>query len=330
VEIDIFPGYANLAFWDKFYQEFHLIFSQRTNDLSMGIHSIQFEIDAFTSTSSLSETIFIPERRYYTSSFSPAAGKNPEENLTGMDSATAYWRTTGVGADQGGNKFRAYSWGAKIANETGTSQGGGQPTIAGDIEDLEALQVEEYNKAVNLMPRPYTYSFSSFIPLEEQEWLNFIGGTVPSWSTRVSVSVSSIDQVSNNDSGDLVYGSIPVRKVWHAPGHAFAHTVTTADYEACCDACGDSQTIAYEYLHLHDGLVAVQQYGFWTDFETGGTTGLAAVIPSSQGNPDVQSVPENELLDQNGDPIDVAILEASGFRKDTVTGEIVLTGEQSI
>jgi hypothetical protein len=321
-QVNLAPSYDDMPFWDTFYQEFHLVFGGRPYNRSMGIYSIEFEIDALTTLSALTETIFIPERRYYVSSFTPAAGENPEENLTGMDSCSAYWRNTTVGETSGGNRFRSYAWGQKVSNETGLGQGGGQPTIGGDIDDLENLQVEEYDKARNLMTSPYTYTFSSFFPLDEQRWLNFLGGSQPSWNTSLSVSVSDIDQVSSQD-GDLIYGEVSVRSVWHAPGHAWIHELVE-DYMACCEGCGDSQVVEYRFAHLHDQLSLVETAGFWTDFERG-SFGIGSVLPSTQGQPDVRFINEGELFDQNGQPISADILNASGFRIDA-NGDLLMTG----
>jgi hypothetical protein len=319
-QVTIIPGYADLPFWDKFYQEFHLDFAQR-GDGSMGIHAVELSVESLLPTASLTETVFLPERRYYTSSFTPVT-QNPEVELTGMDSCTAYWRTTEIGKTEGGNRFRAYSWGPKVNNESGVGQGGGQPIISGDLGQLESLQGEEYGAARQLMVTPYTFSFTSFIPLDEQRWLDFLGGTQPSWQTSVSIDVSPVEQLSDQDD-ELVYGEVPARSVWHAPGHAWIHNFDE-DYAACCDGCGQSQVITYDFAHLHDNLAIVETAGFWKDFEDG-SFGIGSILPSVQGNPDVRIINENEFRDQNGNPIPASVLNASGFRKDQ-DGNLVLTG----
>jgi hypothetical protein len=287
----------------------------------MGIHSIELRAAILTSNTELVETIFIPERRYYTSEFTPA-GKNPEEKLSGMDSCTAYWRTTSVGADQGGNRFRSYAWGPKINNESATGQGGGQPTIGGSVSFLESLQKIEYNKARALMPSPYTYNFVSFTPLDEQRWLSFLGGVLPAWETSLSVRVSNIEDVSSQEDVPL-YGSVPDRSTWHAPGHAWMHDLDE-NYGACCEGCGQVQLVSYKYLHLHDNLAPIETAGFWDDFSAG-QGGAGSVLPSAQVNPDIVTMREGDLLDQNGNPISADILNASGFRKD-LEGNLILTG----
>jgi hypothetical protein len=321
--VTIFPSYADAPFWDQFFQEFHLIFVGRNSQYSMGIHSIETQVDAMTAT--LAEQIFIPERRYYTSKFTPAGGKNPDENLTGMDSCSAYWRSTSTGADQGGHRFRAYAWGVRENQESGVGQGGGQPTIQGEVGELEQLQAEEYDKARRLMQSPYTFTFSSFFPLDEQNWMNFLGASAPSWGTICSTTISDIDKVSTDGSDTLLYGSVPVRSTWAAPGHAWAHELGAEGYTPCCEGCGFTQVIAYKYLHLHDDLAEVEVAGFWDDFSNGNSyAGIAAAAPSISNNPDVTHLETSDLLDSNGDPIPVEVLNASGFRRDAETGQLVI------
>lgn len=319
--VTIFPGYGDKPFWDQFFQEFHLVFGTRDSQHSMGIHSIEFQVDAMTAT--LSEQIFVPERRYYTSKFSPAGGKNPDENLTGMDSCSAYWRSTSTSSDQGGNRFRSYAWGPKENQESGVGQGGGQPTIQGDIEDLEQLQQKEYDKARRLMQSPYTYTFSAFFPLDEQKWMQFLGATPPTWATICSADISDIDKVAN-DNDSLLYGSVPIRSKWAAPGHAWVHNFEE-DYAACCDGCGQTQLISYSFYHLHDGLAEVETAGFWDDFSNANSyAGLAAAAPSISNNPDVVHLETSDLLDSQGNPISVDVLNASGFRRDAETGQLII------
>jgi len=323
--ITIVPNLTDVVFWDKFYQEFHLVFGRRSNTLSMGIHSIQFTSDILTSNTSLTETIFIPERRYYTNSFSPP-GKNPEENLAGMDSCTAYWRSTSTAPDRGGNRHRAYAWSAKITNESSTGQGGGQPTIGGDVTTLENLQAAEYGKARNLMSSPYRFDFVSFTPLDEQRWLTFLGGSLPSWTTTVSVTVNNIEDVTTYETDVSLYGEVPSRSVFHPPGHAWLHDLNE-NYNECCDGCGHSQLVEYKYAHLHDDLDPIETTGFWSDFSSG-QGGASSVLPSAQATPDVRQMRERELFDQNGDPISAEVLNASGMRRDKA-GNLILTGYTS-
>ena len=321
----IFPAYADEPFWDKFYQEFHLIFLSRDTTLSMGVHSIEFIVDSLTAT--VVETIRIPERRYYTSTFSPTGGNNPEENLTGMDSCSAYWRNTQTGARSGGNRHRAYAWGASEGKESGVGQGGGQPTIQLPIQELEKLQAVEYDKARDLMGRPYTYSFSGFFPLEEQSWIEFLGGFVGAWSTTLTVDVSDIDKISTFDSenGDRpLYGSVPNRSKFQAPGHCFRHDLASPTYSPCQVGGDPVQVVSYNFAHLHDDLAEVESAGFWADFSAGPSFGgIAAAVPAIVNNPDVKFLETSNFLDSNGNPISVEILNASGFRR-TEDGTLII------
>jgi hypothetical protein len=324
-EVLLTPAYGNRPFWDRFYQEFHLIFKQRDTAHSMGIHAIEITADVLVG--SVVETIYIPERRYYRSTMTPAGGTNPEENLTGMDSATAYWRTTSEFPESGGNRYRAYSWGRKANQESGVGQGGGQPIIQQPIGDLEALQQEEYDKARSLFQSPYTYTYTGFYPLDEQRWINFLGGSMSSWSTTVSTKVSDIDKISTESAGEdrPLYGSVPSRTTWAAPGHAWTHRFEE-EYNACCEGCGQTQLIGYNFAHLHDGLAEVEQAGFWADLSKGPSfAGIAAATPSILAQPDVVHLTKGDLLDQDGNPIPSAVLDASGIRKDGDTGALLFT-----
>ena len=313
----IFPSNADAPFWDKFFQEFHLIFLARDPTLSMGIHSIELIVDSLTAT--VVETIRIPERRYYTSTFSPTGGTNPEENLTGMDSCSAYWRNTTTAAKSGGNRHRAYSWGPGVGQESGVGQGGGQPELDLPLEALEQLQTEEYDKARDLMSRPYNYSFSGFFPLEEQRWIDFLGGSLGSWTTTLKVDVSAIDKISTYDSsnGDRpLYGSVPERSTFQAPGHCFRHVLDSPAFNPCREGQPDAMIISYNFAHLHDELAEVESAGFWADFSAGPSFGsIAAAVPASVNNPDVKFLETSNFFDTNGQPISTAVLNASGFRR---------------
>jgi hypothetical protein len=351
--VNIIPGYSNSPFWDQFYREFHLVFLARDPTLSMGLHSVELSVDALTAT--IVETIRIPERLYAISTFTPPGGNNPEENLTGMDSCSAYWRQTSTAALSGANRHRAYSWGPIVGRESNVGQGGGQPVINAPIEELEKLQIEEYDKARALMERPYTYTFSSFYPLGEQKWINFLSGAAESWTTTVSVDVSDLTSISTagasttNDEGESVpgedtplYGTVPVRSKFQAPGHCFRHVLTpdtggastagtagdssvlgalnrfAENYFPCCEGCADAQTVSYNFAHLHDGLAEVETAGFWSDFSAGPSFGsIGAAIPASINNPDVSLLTSSNFFDSNGQPITTAVLNASGFRRDT-------------
>jgi hypothetical protein len=205
------------------------------------------------------------------------------------------------------------------------------------------------------MDRPYTYTFSSFYPLGEQKWINFLSGAAESWTTTVSVDVSDLTSISTagasttNDEGESVpgedkplYGTVPVRQRFQAPGHCFRHVLTpdtggastagtggdssvlgalnrfAENYFPCCEGCADAQTVSYNFAHLHDGLAEVETAGFWSDFSAGPSFGsIGAAIPASINNPDVSLLTSSNFLDSNGQPISTAVLNASGFRRDT-------------
>lgn len=319
LQISINPVFTDVPFWDRFAQEFHLEFAGRENNLSMGIHAIEFEVDALLGTSSLSETVFIPDRKYYVSTFSPV-GTNPMDRLSGIQEATAYWRNTSVSADSGANRHRAYAWDTKVDTESNVGQGGGQPIIKGPVEELEQLQQEEYDKARKLMTAPYIFSYTGFLTLEEQRWLDFLGGIVPSWTTRLSLIVSNIDEVSDASSGELVYGKIPSRTPWNAPGHAWIHVLEEELYQPCCEGCEDSQTVNYEFIHLHDNLKVVETKSFWDELPGGLLKGVRSIMES----PDVVILEEGQLLDAQGNPIPQSVLDASGIARDPETGELII------
>lgn len=314
--ITIVPNYENISFWDKFYQEFHLIFGQRSSSGSMGIHSIEMEVEGLLPTQALTETIFIPERKYYRSTFTPV-NKNPEQFLTGVDNATAYWRNTSIAFDSGSNRSRAYVWDTKINNETGTGQGGGRPTITGPIEELELLQRDEYNLSRDLMERPYSYRFTSFFHPEERRWIELLGGTIPFWNTRLSVDVGDIDKVSRDEGDVLLYGVVPEREPWHAPGHAWRHILEDATFVACCETCAFSQIVSYEFLHLHDGLASFEPTGF---FAGGLLTGSRSIVD----NPDIVLLEAGQLSDTQGNAIPSEVLDASGIARDPDTGNLII------
>lgn len=318
----ITPSYANMSFWNQFGMEFHLIFDRRDGQNSMGIAGIELEVEAMIESDDLTETVFIPERKYYISTGTPGGGNNPETFLTEADSATVYWRQAQTGAIKGSNKFRAYAFGDKIEDN--------QPPIRGsDPTELEKLQAKEYNIARDLMPRPYNFSFTSFLPKEEGLAIDFYGGIRPSVSLGMVLNVGEIDKVQAIASSERLYGIVPSdRHVWHAAGHTWTFKFTES-YGLCCNACPYSMVIDYNFAHLHDGLAVVETAQFWDELPTG----FSRLIRSTELSPDPtfgqsqrsglgidgntsgQAVlmDASSFLDSNGNTIPIEVINNAGF-----------------
>ena len=327
--VTITPAYTSQSFWNKFGQEFHLIFEGRSGTNSMGIGGILMEVESMSDE--ISERVQIFERKYFTSIAATAGAVNPEEKLQGEDSASAYWRTTEQAATNGGNKFRAYAWGSKINDGDANTNA----LIRGEPRDLEELQEKEYNLARNLIGSPYSYQFNGFIPADETALIQFYGGTIPEWTTNLSMTISPVSDVLKGGIGDPVYGVVPNdRKPWHAPGHTWTFKLDP-EFVFCCFPCPQTMTIDYEFAHLHDGLAVVETARFWDELPSGFTRLIRSTIMSPDptfgqsqesgvgvtGGTIGTSVLLNESL--FGD-IPVEILENAGFRRDPTTGGFVL------
>lgn len=330
--VDIFPSYVNVPFWNQFAQEFHLSFASRSGDNSMGIATIEVRLDTFIESDIVTETITINERKYYTSTGSPIGGNNPEALLSEMDSATGYWRNTNGPAAQGANRNRASAFDTKLEEDG--------DFILGAPEELELLQEEEYFTARDLMSHPYRWGWESFFPLDEAEQLDFFGKSLPSWTLDMTVDISPIDEISEHDSENLVYGEIPTRKRWNAPGHAWTWKQEEG-YNFCCSPCPKTMVIDYNFAHLHDGLAIVETARFWDELPSGFTrlirstmmspdptfgitqqTGLGITGGESLG-PILMD--ESQFIDSQGNPIDdPALLENVGLLRDPVTGSLLI------
>lgn len=275
--VTLTPSYVNESFWNKFGQEFHLIFDQRSGPNSMGIGGIAVEVESMSDD--ITENVEIFERKYFTSTAIAAGGINPEEKLQAEDSATGYWRTTDQSTVKGGNKFRAYAWGNKLNDGDGVSNA----PIKGDPENLEELQEKEYDVARGLMSSPYKYKFTGTIPEDESNLIQFYGGTIPTWTTILSMKLSSVDKVLTGGTGLPVFGVIPKdRKSWHAPGHTWTYKLESS-FIFCCFPCPKSMVIDFEFAHLHDNLAIVETARFWDELPSG----FSRLIRSTIMSPDV-------------------------------------------
>jgi len=318
----IFPAYTNTPFWGQFGQEFHIIFDNRDPNYSMGIISIQLQVDAVASNETLIETIFIPDRKYYTSTSAPPAGENPERFLAAMDSATAYWRTTDSSSNKGGNRFRAYSWTAEIQDN--------QPPLAStDVKSLEKLQEQEYDTARDLMNG--TYGFTSFVPFDEQDFLTFLGEGTPSWALTMTSTVRPVGQVSTTQ-GQLVYGTIPVRNTWNPPGHGWTWNFDP-DFQICRLGGPFQMIFEYEFAHFHDNLQVVSPAKFWDELPSGfgrifGST-MYSPDPSFQAGATGGATGQNVAIPAASfNNIDPNTLVNAGFRKDP-SGTFYLVNKSS-
>lgn len=325
---NIVPSYSSIPFWNQFAEEFQLVFDARSSILSMGIASIELRVDALLSDQVVAETIQVRERKYYASTGTPAAGENPESHLGGMDSASAYWRTAGIEATEGGNRFRANAFGQKLTEDG--------PIERGDPRGLERRQSEVYNDARDLLANPYTWVFESFSPLDEAEAVDFYGGRFPNWTLNMSLSTSSVDEISrhveNPTEADLLYGKVPKRAPWNAPGHAWTFDFVEG-YKFCCSPCPQSMVIDFNYAHLHDGLKTVETARFWDELPSGftklfrstmispdptfGQQQESGILVGGDGGtaPGPVLLNASAFLDSQGNPISDNVLANSAFRQ---------------
>lgn len=326
------PIYGNLPFWETYGMEWQLIFPRRGANLSMGIVSIEITCDALTNGSENTETIGIRERRYYRSTGSVSNQLNPERFLQEIDSATVYWRSTDSSAFQGYNRHRAYAWGPERTDdgsrETGT-----------DVRELELLQAQEYDNARFLLTPPYQFNYISFIPFDEKTWLELLTEPIPSWSLQLSMEINPIEKVKNQNitGGNLLYGEILFRPNFNAPGHVWVHDFETVWAPCSFEALGsESQLIDYQFQHLHDNLALTETASFWSELPSG----LSRLIRSTLMLPDptfqgadggigsVTIIDKSAFSDPQGNPISTEVLEASGFIRDPITGDIVIDNAQ--
>ena len=320
----IVPSYVDTPFWDKYGQEFHLTFGGRESINSMGIAYIQLEVETMDNRGeSTDESIFITERKYYTSTGAPPGGNNPEQFLSAVDNASGYWRTSESVPINGANRFRAYAWGEKITDD--------QPTTEGQLEDLELLQKEKWDDARQLLQSPYVFSYDSFIPTDERNFLEFLGESIPNWQNTLSMTISEIDEVGGVESPK--FGVIPERIRWNPPGHTW-----TVDFEESYSPCRDEgpteQIINFNFKHLHDNLTTVETARFWDALPTGFTnvamsTMIAADI-TFQGGAGGGSSGDIVLLraDLFTSEITTEILENAGFAIDAETGDTVIVANR--
>jgi len=322
------PDYARQSFWNTYGMEWQLKFPARGLAQSMGIASIALKVEALTDGDENTEVIGVRGRKYYKSEGSPTSDNNPERFLGEMDSATVYWRSTDATAFQGDNRHRAYAWGDQILDN--------QPAILGsDIVALELKQKEEYDKARDLLDTPYEYNFKSFTPLDERKWAEVLGEGTPTWTTKMSNEINSISEVVDAGNGTPIYGVVPVRKNFNAPGHSWVHKFDET-YVPCCFGCVHSTIVDYDFIHLHDNLAVVETAGFWSELPSGFTRLIRSTImlpdPNFQGAEgavgSVVLLNADDFVDPDGNPIPTEVLNAAGFTQDPTTGQYYTDGSE--
>jgi hypothetical protein len=324
------PNYDNTPFWDAYGMEWQLVFPGRGNAQSMGIAAIEMTVSALTDGSANGEVIGIRERKYYKSIGSPTDSNNPERFLSELDSATAYWRSTDTGSFKGDNRHRAYAWGQQIKDD--------QLNISNsDIKQLEALQEKEYDTARELLESPYEYNFNGFTPLDEAKWVSFLNEPELIWTSVASMSLSPVGEITNAGSEELIFGVIPNRTNFNAPGHAWVHNFEET-YTPCCFDCVHSMIVNYDFLHLHDNLSLVETAGFWTELPSGFTRLIRSTLmlpdPTFQGGEtntagtNAVLIDESAFTDSQGNAISVDVLNAAGFTQDPTTGQYYVDGSE--
>ena len=322
----LIPTLDDLPFWETYGMEWQLIFPGRGVAQSMGIAAIDLKVDALTNGPSNTEVIGIRERKYYRSTGTPTDGNNPERFLGELDSATAYWRSTNTGAFKGDNRHRAYAWGNEVSDNQDRIQ-------SSDIKFLESLQGQEYDNARALLQAPYTYTFQSFLPFDEEKWTTFFNEPVQEWTFTAANEISPIDTIINPSNSVLTYGEIPDRETFNAPGHAWAHNFEET-YAPCCFGCVHSQLINFDFLHFHDNLALVETASFWSELPSGFTRLIRSTLmladPTFQGGlggvGSTVLIGEGAFIDAQGNAISTEVLDAAGFTRDPVTGQIYVDG----
>jgi hypothetical protein len=318
------PSYTTLPFWESYGMEWQLVFPQRGAAYSMGIASVSVTLDALTYGSENTEVIGVRERKYYRSTGNVPGGLNPERYLGEMDQATVYWRTTERGSFKGHNRHRTYAFGDQIEDNQGRIE-------SSDVYFMESLQGVEYDKARDLLPTPYQYSFRSFTPLDEQEWLSLLGEAGTDWTLSMTNLISPVDEITQVENDRLLYGAIPERVPWNAPGHVWVHTFEES-YLRCCLGCSHSMVVNYEFLHLHDNLALVETANFWTELPSGFTRLIRSTMMSADatfqggagGVGSVALLGVEDFVDAQGNPIPAETLEEAGFLRDPTTGAIYI------
>lgn len=321
-------NYTNTPFWNQYGMEWQLIFPARGNSQSMGIASIQMTVDAIAEGSENTELIGVRERKYYRSIGSPTDANNPERFLGELDSATAYWRSTRKGSMKGDNRHRAYAWGEEVTDNQ-------EPINNSDITFLETLQEQEYDAARSLLNSPYEFRFNSFLPLDENNWIEFLSEGQQTWQCVMTMKISPASAVVNQENQLQLYGTVPKRKNFNAPGHAWAHNFEES-YQPCCINCPPSMVINYDFKHLHDNLALVETADFWSELPSGFTRLIRSTMmlpdPTFQGaEGGVGStilLEEKAFTDSQGDPIPVEVLNRAGFSRDPATGRIYIDSSQ--
>jgi hypothetical protein len=307
------PNYSRSTFWNTYGMEWQLKFPSRGIAQSMGIASIQMKVDALTDGSENTEIIGIRARKYYKSSGTPTSDNNPERFLAEQDSASVYWRTTEGGSFKGDNRHRAYAWGNQLQDNQLPIQGS-------DIAVLENLQREEYDLARSLLESPYEFNFKSFLPLDEAKWTELLGTGSPDWTTKMKATVNEIDKVLTQSNQTPLYGVLPTRTTFNAPGHVWVHNFEET-YAPCCFGCVHSMLVNYDFLHLHDNLAVVETAGFWSELPSGFTRLIRSTImlpdPSFQGAEggvgSTVLLNQDDFVDAQGNPIPTNVLNEAGF-----------------
>jgi hypothetical protein len=324
----LIPSLDGLPFWEQYGMEWQLIFPSRGSAQSMGISSIEVTCDALTTGGKNTEVIGVRERKYYRSIGTITNENNPERFFGEMDSATAYWRSTDAVGTTGHNRHRAYAWGAEITDDQ-------EPIASSDVALLESLQEQEYDLARGLLGTPYQFIFSSFTPLDEEKWLNLLAEGPPNWTFTSTMEIGAVDAVTQQTSQQLLYGSVPERQVFNAPGHAWVHNFEET-YTPCCFGCAYSMIVDYDFIHLHDNLALVETAGFWSELPSGFTRLIRSTIMlpdpnftgAEAGVGTTVLLNESAFIDAQGNAISVEVLNAAGFTQDPTTGQYYVDGSE--
>ena len=132
--------------------------------------------------------------------------------------------------------------------------------------------------------------------------------------------INSVDKIVQPANDQPLYGIMPFRQVWNAPGHTWVHTFEES-YIRCCLGCAHSMVINYEFLHLHDNLALVETANFWTELPSGFTRLIRStmMLPDATFQGGEGGVGSTVLLgveqftDSQGNAISTDTLNAAGF-----------------